>query len=303
MGPPTLILHLSFQILPPLGSIRISGSGQTLGRSFLYYAGTVELFGREHRPYAILAVLILAIVTIMPLLLLCLYPCHCFQRCLSCSGLRSATLHAFRDVFQMDYKDGSDNIRDCRSFSTVYLIVRIIFTGVCATTLNCYYFVVASFILLLVALSLILIQPYKNNNHNRLDIFLILVLAVFHLSSAGLNVFPSVIRAYTSLSIVFLAVSVLTIFLYQVILLFHWILARCNALHLRPRNQHYEEIFPDHLHCTIATIMNALHCFLNQSQMMKRYKMHLELLDDTKSVKSRRWNIAWMSVYITCSQV
>ena len=258
-------LAVSFDLLMPTPVYL--DSGQTLGRSFLYYAGTVELFGREHRPYAILAVLLFVIVTIIPLLLLCLYPCHCFQRCLSCSGLRSATLHAFMDVFQMDYKDGSGNIRDCRYFSAVYLIVRIIFTGVYAATLNCYYFVVASFILILVALSIILIQPYKNDNHNRLDTFLILVLAVFHLSSAGLNVFPSVIRAYTSLSIVFLAVSVLTIFLYQVILLFHWILARqrlpqrileqvqylLNCLHLRPRNQRYEEIFPDHLHCTIDT--------------------------------------------------
>ena len=88
----------------------------------LYYDGTVEYFKHEHIRYGLLAVAVLLVFTFFPILLLCLYPLRCFQRFLNRYHLNSQTLHTFMDTF----KDGTNGTRDCRSFTAIYLIIRVV---------------------------------------------------------------------------------------------------------------------------------------------------------------------------------
>ena len=89
-------LSVTFDLLAP---IRLFNSyGESLDQYRLYYDSTVELFDKQHLPYGLIAVVISSLLVSL-LLLLCLYPCTCFQRCLNCCGLRVQALHTFMDSF------------------------------------------------------------------------------------------------------------------------------------------------------------------------------------------------------------
>ena len=85
----------------------------------------------EHLPYGILARVMLSVFNILPTLLLLLYPCGCFQKCLTCCGIKSVTLHTFMDALQGCYRYQP---RDCRYFAGIYLChcVRILFLATLA---------------------------------------------------------------------------------------------------------------------------------------------------------------------------
>ena len=83
----------------------------------LYYDATIEYFGDQHLPYGVLAVFVMLVFIFFPVLLLLLYPMRCFQRCLSCIGVRWHALPIFIDAFQGCYKDGTNGTWDCRYFA------------------------------------------------------------------------------------------------------------------------------------------------------------------------------------------
>ena len=222
-------LFVSLDLLVPTALYK--EDGKTLDTLYLYYNGTVELFGSEHRPYAIVAILVLSVFGILPLLLLCLYPCRCFQKCLNCCGLQCFALHVFMDAFQGCYKDGTGNTRDCRYFSAIFMMVRILLAVAYAATLNSYFYVIIAIIFTMLAFSLIAIQPYKNPIYNRVNTFLILTLVMSCTSLVGINVFPSVLSSFLIASIILLITSVLIVVLYQLVV-FYWIfLVQQRPLH------------------------------------------------------------------------
>ena len=110
-------LSVSFDILMPTFSW---DAELKLQPPVLYYDGTVEYFGLVHLPYALLALAVLFVFTFLPILLLCLYPCHCFQRFLNRYHLSSPALHTFMDTFQGGFKDGTNGTRDCRYFAALF---------------------------------------------------------------------------------------------------------------------------------------------------------------------------------------
>ena len=168
-------LSVSFDILMPTFSWDIESTIQPL---VVYYDGTIEYFGPEHLPYALLAIAVLLVFTFLPILLLCLYPCHCFQRFLNRYHLSSQTLHTFMDIFQGSFKDGTNGTRDCRYFAAVYLIIRVVLylsLGISIVTFNSS---TISGVLLVVVVLLEIFQPYKELLYNRLDICLLVTLMV-----------------------------------------------------------------------------------------------------------------------------
>ena len=98
-------LSVSFDILMPTFSWDMKSTMQS---PVVYYDGTLEYFGLEHLPYALLAFAVLIVFTFCPILLLCVYPCHWFHRCLNTYHLSSPALHTFMDTFQGSYKDGTN---------------------------------------------------------------------------------------------------------------------------------------------------------------------------------------------------
>ena len=119
-------LSVSFDLLIPVDLFKITG--EKIKMAYLLFDGSVEYFGREHLPFSMFALAILLIFNILPLVLLCLYPCRCFHRCLHHCGIRFLKLHIFMDVFQGCYKDGTAGTCDCRWFAVAFsLHVGILF--------------------------------------------------------------------------------------------------------------------------------------------------------------------------------
>ena len=173
-------LSVSFDILMPTFSWDMES---TIQPPVIYYDGTVEYFGQHHLPYALLAIAVLLVFTFLPILLLCLYPCRCFQRFLNRYHLSSQTLHTFMDIFQGSFKDGTNGTRDCRYFAAVYLIIRVVLylsVGISIVTFNTS---MISGVLLVVVVLLAIFQPYKELLYDRLDICLLVTLMGFFSSA------------------------------------------------------------------------------------------------------------------------
>ena len=177
-------LSVSFDLLIPVYLYTVKG--ETIDK-YLYYDGTIEYFGKQHLPYAILAIVVLILVNLLPVVLLLLYPCQCFQKFLNFCGLRCHALHTFIDVFQGCYKNRTDGTYDRRWFSAVYLLVRLAFLTVFAMTQNslmgCFF---EAMLLTLIAILVGVVQPYKSNVHNVVDMVLILAVAL-GFSSVAIN--------------------------------------------------------------------------------------------------------------------
>ena len=131
----------------------------------VYHDPSLEWFGDKHLPFALLAIFVLCIFTFFPALVLLLYPTKLFQKCLGCCGRRWLALHAFADVFQGCYKNGTNGTRDCRYFAGFYLILRIVLLLAMygGSVFGMYDEMVAIVCLVIAALAFLLFHPYKDN--------------------------------------------------------------------------------------------------------------------------------------------
>ena len=137
---------------------------------YLHSTPTMEYFGGEHLPFALLALTLLLLLVVLPMLLLFLYPLRCFQRLLNRLHLNSHALCTFMDVFQGTFKDGTNGTRDYRSFSGLFLLLEFLLVMVFSWTLSSTYYTVASVIILVYCVLFITFQPYKRKLHNNITI-------------------------------------------------------------------------------------------------------------------------------------
>ena len=120
------ILLTSLTLLKSSNYPLFNVSGNVVSPMVVYYDASIHYFGTEHLPFALLAILVLAIFTVLPVLILLLYPTRVFQRCLGCCNARwQLALRAFVDAFQGCYKDGTADTPDWRCFSGLYFIFFI----------------------------------------------------------------------------------------------------------------------------------------------------------------------------------
>ena len=138
-------------------------------KHYLLNAPTVEYFGSEHLPFALLALTVLVLLVVLPMLLLFLYPLRCFQRLLNRLHLNSHVLRTFMDVFQGTFKDGTNGTRDYRSFSGLLFTVSVLCV-IFSQTLSSFYYPVATIFILLYCVLFIIFQPYKRRCHNYITI-------------------------------------------------------------------------------------------------------------------------------------
>ena len=169
---------ISLLVLTQIPLYNISGD---MVQAVHYYAGDLEY---PNYNYVIPAYLILLTFGIIPPILL-MYPS--FLRLLeqlSCWRLKLTKLYPplniklFLDEFHGCYKDGSDGGIDCRWFSGLHFILRLILFVVYAYTDKWELQYISQLILLLIVTFLFaLIRPYKKDWNNTLDVgfFLILV--------------------------------------------------------------------------------------------------------------------------------
>ena len=120
------ILLTSLTLLKSTNYPLFNISGNIVSPMAVYYDASFKYFGTEHLPFALLAILVLAIFTVQPVLILLLYPTRVFQRCLGCCNTRwQLALRTFVDAFQGCYKDGTADTPDWRCFSGLYLLFFI----------------------------------------------------------------------------------------------------------------------------------------------------------------------------------
>ena len=174
-------LSISCDLLSPVLIFNIKG--ETLSKYYLYWDGTIEFFGSEHLPFAILALAVVIIFNILPLLLMCLYPCRWFQKCLNHCKFQNQVLHIFMDAFQGCYKDGTNGSCDCRWFAGLYLFCRILIMVFLCVTLSKFFLPLVGCVVLFLLLLTAVLQPYKANIHNRINIVFLLMIVFFVISS------------------------------------------------------------------------------------------------------------------------
>ena len=170
-------LSVSFGLLAPTHVFDVYGNKHGF---FLYYDGSVPFLGKEHLPYAVLALIVVLLMIVLPILLLILYPMRCFQKCLSHFNLRCRVLHVFMDAFQGCYKDGTDGTYDCRYFAAVCQLLKITFFAGYVVTFSALTYGIATFILLLFVILTVIVQPYKPkfSFYNAIDTCTVLYLSL-----------------------------------------------------------------------------------------------------------------------------
>ena len=121
-------------------------------------------------PYFGLAAAMSFIFNFLPFLLICVYPCACFQKCLNWTGLRHPTLSIFMDVFQGSYKHEPFYFR---FYPAVFMMAQLINLLIFSTLGYKYYHAAASLMLIVIILLVAIARPFKNKRHN------IITLAMF----------------------------------------------------------------------------------------------------------------------------
>ena len=213
------IINTSFDILMPVQPHNISGERVGL---YLYYNGSLEYFGNDHLPYAVLAIFMFVTFNLMPLLLLCLYPCRCFQSCLNCCRLNGQVLRTFMDAFQGCYKFKP---YDCRYWAAFYLSLRIAALAIFALTQSAFFALVAGILLIPVVVTTAVVRPYRKTVYNIIDTILLLSLVQVCFSGVGFEV-TLYDRRYEGFVIIMFAAGLVTPSVYVTALILYKIIPK-----------------------------------------------------------------------------
>ena len=184
-------LSASFDLLVPVKVYQLSSSKGFHHSWRLYYDATVPYFGETHLPYAILAIVMLLVFVMAPVVLLLLYPFQWFQKLLNIFPFRWYILHTFMDSFYGCYKNGTEpGTRDCRWFASLFFIVRFVLCLVSLFTLSAMYYIIGSMCLVLFAILMINIHPFKTdfNHYTDINVIFILLLASWSATVTGIDI-------------------------------------------------------------------------------------------------------------------
>ena len=218
------ILSVTTDILAPTQIYKLGSNRSTFG---LYYSPSVEYFGIDHFPYAILAIVILVFFVLVPILISFLYPFQFFQRFLSLFPFNWYFLHAFVDLFQGCYKDGTEpGTFDCRWFSAITLIVRSLLLIAYITTLSVMSFVYILIILILFLIIMINVQPFKLNiRYPSTDPIFLILLSFSCTASLGRTI-ASMNNFYFVILTILLCLTALIPVFYIAFIVIHWLCSR-----------------------------------------------------------------------------
>ena len=235
------LLNVSFDLLVPTATFDTYGRKQI---KYLYYDATIEVFHKDHLPYAILAIIVMTIFVFLPLLFLVLYPLQCFQKCLNHWHMNYEVLRTFADAFQGTYKNGTGGTRDYRYFAAGYLALRItIYLSYALLLYSTEFLIVAALLLTGFAISIAVTQPHKVRFHSTTDIVLLLVLAMWCIA---LGFHESIHNHFISRTIILL-LSIIPV-VYIIGFFTYWICTQSKLLSRRfHRNTEEEVEYPDRL--------------------------------------------------------
>ncbi len=221
----TKMVSVSVDLLTPVKAVDISGGNLTTW--VLYYDATMEYFGKEHLPFAILALVCSTMFAILPILFLLIYQFRWFQRLLSCLHICHPLLREVMESFQSCYTNGTQpGTKDHRWFSAVFYILRYINVLVYSSTIDSSYYIFGLVIIFFIIILLLLVQPYKDMNHIKIDVLFIGLLGMFLSLNLGTSFYSlrpkTVYRASLILRAIVLVIPLLIISCFSI----HWILSR-----------------------------------------------------------------------------
>ncbi len=127
-------------------------------KSFVFINGSVEYWSKDHVPYFILAIFLSVIFNILPLLLLCVYPCSWFQICLNLFKCKCLVIHIFMDTFQGSYREKPF---DCIFFAGCYIFLLIVNSLVYGLSKGFLYHFIMTNVLLFTVILIAAFKPYK----------------------------------------------------------------------------------------------------------------------------------------------
>ena len=242
-------LSVTFDLLvpTPVYELHQDGYNYTFG---LYYSGDIEYFGKEHLPYAILAIIVSIVFVVLPLTVLALYPFAFFQKFLNCIPVRWHILHTFMDAFQGVYKDGTEpGTRDCRWFAAVFFLVRVIGFVVYAFAHTIIFFYLAAVILLLLVLLTVNVQPFKAPvaHYSKINATFFSLLIFIYIVVCGLDIASIKVQQFLQVFNVLLTFASIIPLLYTLLLILYWIYSHSGlgsklASRIRFRKRGYELI-------------------------------------------------------------
>lgn len=184
----TKIFFVTFDLLLPTKVYTLTSNG-TLGHHWvLYFDGSKDFFGKEHFPFAILAIAVFSIFIVVPCLVLCLFPFTFFQRFLNRLHCNVAPLRLFVDKFQGFYKNGLDpGTRDCRCFSLFHIILLSLMFALYGYTLNITYYTLGAGVMIIAGFVYAVVQPYKSaySHYTKINIAFFLLLALQYVIISG----------------------------------------------------------------------------------------------------------------------
>ena len=184
------LLSLSFHLL--MYTNIHDPHGRNRGK-YLYSDPSLQYFGKEHAFYGVFSLLVFVIFVAMPVILMFFYPMMWFQRLLTRLHLNHELIRSFMESFQGCYKDGTNNTRDCRYFSAMYLVLRILLFVLYSITLTSLFYTFATILFIVMAIIIITVRPYKERYavYNKVDAIMILVQAL-SASSVLCNIFANI---------------------------------------------------------------------------------------------------------------
>ena len=225
------VLSVTSDLLIPTRIYKLGSNISTFG---VFYSPTIVFFGEEHLPYAILALFILTIFVCVPTITLILYPFQLFQKFLSLFPFHWHYLHAFVDSFQGCYKDGTEpGTFDCRWFSVLPLLVRLMMFIIFTSTLSMMFFVYAVITLTVVLLAIINVQSFKKSavRYPSTDPIFLILLSLIFVTNMGRDVIyrENVFSHYSILTM--LALSIVVPIAYIAFFITLWLIRRVKWIH------------------------------------------------------------------------
>ena len=179
------ILFVSMQILRPYNFYTLARNGTFLGHysvSRRTVDPMIHYLSGHHMLYAIPALLIMLTFSILPAVVLCLYPYQCSHKLLKkCRLTASKDFVKFINVFQDSFKNGENGTHNYRAVSALYVIHRVlVFSSYIVLQshdfLNSDPFVYQAILYIATFAFYSYAEPYKKNVHNYMELLLLALL-------------------------------------------------------------------------------------------------------------------------------
>ena len=185
------ILTSSLDLLASTPVYELSQKNYTPLHYRVFYDPTLRYFRETYKNIFFPAISIVLLFIAFPFLILVVYPCKLFHKCLNRTPLNWNTLHIFMDTFQGSYKNGTKpNSHDYRWFSALFFGGRMILCFIYVSTYNSMYFIFASMEIVVIVLLVVVLKPFRTSvrRYSYSTTMFLMLLSLFYVTLVGLDI-------------------------------------------------------------------------------------------------------------------